>query len=619
MTISNHAFEADTGKILDIVINSLYSQKEIFLRELISNASDALNKRRVEGSVDGALLAETVGEIVLEAHEKKKILKISDNGIGLDEADMVEALGTIARSGTKAFLDNLQSNDDKDAGEANLIGQFGVGFYSAFMVADKVEVVSKKAGTDSAFKWESDGATGYSIEPAERDAAGTTITLHLKKADKEYASDVRLRHLVKKYSDHVAHPIKLVDDNGEMTTLNTVEALWTKAPKDISPEDYKSFYNSVGATYDDPFLTIHNKAEGAIEFTNLLFAPSTPPFDLFDPERNSKINLYINRVFITDDCNDLVPKWLRFLRGVVDTPSLDLNVSREMLQQSVSMGKIRKAIVKKVMSEIKKKIKKNSDAYDVFWGNFGKVIKEGLYEDNENREKIVEICRFQSSQKSSLISLEAYIEAMPDGQSDIYYLTSDDMAKAVVSPHLEGFAAKNIDVLLLTDPIDEFWIGMMPDYKDKKFISISRGEIDIDSIKSDDAPKEDSADADDYVELIAMIKADLAELISDARISKTLTSSPSRLVAVENGMDIQMERMMKAQNPNFEGAPKILEINGGHDLIKAMQSAKPQEQTEILKDLSLLLFEQAQILDGKIPHDTQGFARRLTKVMHLSL
>ncbi|MBT4831252.1 MAG: molecular chaperone HtpG, partial [Marinovum sp.] len=420
MTISNHAFEADTGKILDIVINSLYSQKEIFLRELISNASDALNKRRVEGSVDGALLAETVGEIVLEAHEKKKILKISDNGIGLDEADMVEALGTIARSGTKAFLDNLQSNDDKDAGEANLIGQFGVGFYSAFMVADKVEVVSKKAGTDSAFKWESDGATGYSIEPAERDAAGTTITLHLKKADKEYASDVRLRHLVKKYSDHVAHPIKLVDDNGEMTTLNTVEALWTKAPKDISPEDYKSFYNSVGATYDDPFLTIHNKAEGAIEFTNLLFAPSTPPFDLFDPERNSKINLYINRVFITDDCNDLVPKWLRFLRGVVDTPSLDLNVSREMLQQSVSMGKIRKAIVKKVMSEIKKKIKKNSEAYDVFWGNFGKVIKEGLYEDNENREKIVEICRFQSSQKSALISLEAYIEAMPDGQSDIY-------------------------------------------------------------------------------------------------------------------------------------------------------------------------------------------------------
>lgn len=619
MTISNHAFEADTGKILDIVINSLYSQKEIFLRELISNASDALNKRRVEGSVDGALLAETVGEIVLEAHEKKKILKISDNGIGLDEADMVEALGTIARSGTKAFLDNLQSNDDKDAGEANLIGQFGVGFYSAFMVADKVEVVSKKAGTDSAFKWESDGATGYSIEPAERDAAGTTITLHLKKADKEYASDVRLRHLVKKYSDHVAHPIKLVDDNGEMTTLNTVEALWTKAPKDISPEDYKSFYNSVGATYDDPFLTIHNKAEGAIEFTNLLFAPSTPPFDLFDPERNSKINLYINRVFITDDCNDLVPKWLRFLRGVVDTPSLDLNVSREMLQQSVSMGKIRKAIVKKVMSEIKKKIKKNSEAYDVFWGNFGKVIKEGLYEDNENREKIVEICRFQSSQKSALISLEAYIEAMPDGQSDIYYLTSDDMAKAAVSPHLEGFAAKNIDVLLLTDPIDEFWIGMMPEYKDKKFISISRGEIDIDSIKSDDAPKEDSADADDYVELIAMIKADLAELISDARISKTLTSSPSRLVAVENGMDIQMERMMKAQNPNFEGAPKILEINGGHDLIKAMQSAKPQEQTEILKDLSLLLFEQAQILDGKIPHDTQGFARRLTKVMHLSL
>ena len=619
MTISNHAFEADTGKILDIVINSLYSQKEIFLRELISNASDALNKRRVEASVDGSLLGETAAEIILEAHEKKKILKISDNGIGLDEADMIEALGTIARSGTKAFLDNLQAKGGKDAGEANLIGQFGVGFYSAFMVADKVEVISRKAGTDAAFKWESDGATGYSIAPAEREAAGTTVILHLKKTDKEYSSDVRLRHLVKKYSDHVAHPIKMVDETGEMSTLNTVEALWTKAPKDISPEEYKSFYNSVGATYDDPFLTIHNKAEGAIEFTNLLFAPSTPPFDLFDPERNSKINLYINRVFITEDCNDLVPKWLRFLRGVVDTPSLDLNVSREMLQQSVSMGKIRKAIVKKVMSEIKKKIKKDSAVYDVFWGNFGKVIKEGLYEDTENREKIVEICRFHSSQKSGLISLDAYIEAMPDGQTDIYYLTSDDMTKAAVSPHLEGFAAKNIDVLLLTDPIDEFWIGMMPDYKEKKFVSISRGEIDIDGIKDDDTPAEDSADAEDFVALIAMIKTDLAELISDARVSKTLTSSPSRLVAVENGMDIQMERLMKAQNPDFEGAPKVLEINASHDLIKAMQVAKPQDKSDVLKDLSLLLFEQAQILDGKIPHDTQGFARRLTKVMQLSL
>ena len=619
MTISNHAFEADTGKILDIVINSLYSQKEIFLRELISNASDALNKRRIEASVDGSLLGETAAEIILEAHEKKKILKISDNGIGLDEADMIEALGTIARSGTKAFLDNLQAKGGKDAGEANLIGQFGVGFYSAFMVADKVEVISRKAGMDGAFKWESDGATGYSIAPAEREAAGTTVILHLKKTDKEYASDVRLRHLVKKYSDHVAHPIKMVDETGEMSTLNTVEALWTKAPKDISPGEYKSFYNSVGATYDDPFLTIHNKAEGAIEFTNLLFAPSTPPFDLFDPERNSKINLYINRVFITEDCNDLVPKWLRFLRGVVDTPSLDLNVSREMLQQSVSMGKIRKAIVKKVMSEIKKKIKKDSAAYDIFWGNFGKVIKEGLYEDTENREKIVEICRFHSSQKSGLISLDAYIEAMPDGQTDIYYLTSDDMTKAAVSPHLEGFAAKNIDVLLLTDPIDEFWIGMMPDFKEKKFVSISRGEIDIDGIMDDATPAEDSADAEDFVALIAMIKTDLAELISDARVSKTLTSSPSRLVAVENGMDIQMERLMKAQNPDFEGAPKVLEINASHDLIKAMQVAKPQDKSDVLKDLSLLLFEQAQILDGKIPPDTQGFARRLTKVMQLSL
>ena len=619
MTVSNHEFEADTGKILDIVINSLYSQKEIFLRELISNASDALNKRRVEASVDNSLLGEIAAEIVLEANEKKKILKISDNGIGMDQADMVDALGTIARSGTKAFLDKLQSKSDQKSEDTNLIGQFGVGFYSAFMVADKVEVISLKAGTDEAFKWESDGTTGYSIVSGVRETAGTTIILYLKKADKEFASEARLKHLVKKYSDHVAYPIRLLSDAGEASTLNTVEALWTKAPRDITAEEYKSFYNSVGATYDDPFLTIHNKAEGAIEFTNLLFVPSTPPFDLFDPERASKINLYINRVFITDDCDDLVPKWLRFLRGVVDTPSLDLNVSREMLQKSVAMGKIRKAVVRKVISEIKKAIKKDSEAYNTFWGNFGRVIKEGLYEDHENRGKIIELCRFQSSQQNQLISLEHYIDAMPEGQKDIFYLTAEDMTKAETSPHLEGFQSKNIDVLLLTDPIDEFWIGMMPEYKGKKFVSISRGEIDIDGIQDNESSSTEKTDINDFIDLIALIKTDLAERISDARISKTLTSSPSRLVAVENGMNVQMERMMQAQNPDFKGTPKILEINPTHALIIAMQAAQKADQKDVLTDLILLLFEQAYILDGKLPLDIKGFAQRLTKVMQRSL
>lgn len=619
MTVSNHEFEADTGKILDIVINSLYSQKEIFLRELISNASDALNKRRVEASVDNSLLGEIAAEIVLEANEKKKILKISDNGIGMDQADMVDALGTIARSGTKAFLDKLQSKSDQKSEDTNLIGQFGVGFYSAFMVADKVEVISLKAGTDEAFKWESDGTTGYSIVSGVRETAGTTIILHLKKADKEFAGEARLKHLVKKYSDHVAYPIRLLSDAGEASTLNTVEALWTKAPKDITAEEYKSFYNSVGATYDDPFLTIHNKAEGAIEFTNLLFVPSTPPFDLFDPERASKINLYINRVFITDDSDDLVPKWLRFLRGVVDTPSLDLNVSREMLQKSVAMGKIRKAVVRKVISEIKKAIKKDSEAYNTFWGNFGRVIKEGLYEDHENRGKIIELCRFQSSQHNQLISLERYIDAMPEGQKDIFYLTAEDMTKAETSPHLEGFQSKSIDVLLLTDPIDEFWIGMMPEYKGKKFVSISRGEIDIDGIQDNESSSTEKTDINDFIDLIALIKTDLAERISDARISKTLTSSPSRLVAVENGMNVQMERMMQAQNPDFKGTPKILEINPTHALIIAMQAAQKADQKDVLTDLILLLFEQAYILDGKLPLDIKGFAQRLTKVMQRSL
>ena len=614
---NTHNFEADTGKILDIVINSLYSQKEIFLRELISNASDAINKRRYESNTNKILVSKNDSEIILEADKKKKTLIIKDNGIGLSKEDMVEALGTIARSGTKAFLETLQDTKSKKQNDMNLIGQFGVGFYSAFMVADRVEVVSLKAGTEQAFKWESDGSTGFSISEDNREEPGTTITLHLKKRDKEYSDDIRLRHLVRKYSNHVSHPIKITNNDNELETINAVEALWTKSPKDISDEEYKSFYNLIGSTFDDPYLTVHNKTEGTIEFTNLLFAPSSQPFDLFDPERKSKIHLYINRVFITDEADDLIPKWLRFLRGVVDTPILDLNVSREMLQQKPAVLKIKKAITKKIVSELAKKIKKDEVNYDIFWSNFGRVIKEGLYEDNENREKIIPLCRFYSLVEDKNISLTQYLDNMPDGQNDIFYLTAENLDKAKVSPHLEGFVAKKLDVLILTDPIDDFWIPLMPEYSGKKFVSISRGNVNLDDIKKDKKKKKKEKNSD-YEALLEEIKKCLNEKVSNVVISKSLTESPARLIADENGMDIQMEKMMMMQNPDFEGSPRILEINIEHELIKSMNK-KLKSADHVISDLAMLLFDQSKILEGKVPENLQEFNKRLTKVMQLAI
>ena len=617
MTSQTHNFEADTGKILDIVINSLYSQKEIFLRELISNASDALNKRKYESNTDKNLISKSESEIILKPDAKKRTLTLLDNGIGLNKEDMIEALGTIARSGTKAFLESLQDSNTKKKNEMNLIGQFGVGFYSAFMVADRVEVISLKAGTNQAYKWESDGSSGFEISEDVREEAGTTIVLHLKKDDKEYSDEARLKHLVKKYSNHVSYPIKMTAKGNEAETINAVEALWTKSPKDISKEDYKSFYNLIGSTFDEPYLTAHNKTEGTIEFTNLLFAPSTQPFDLFDPERKSKIQLYINRVFITDEADDLVPKWLRFLKGVVDTPILDLNVSREMLQQKPAVIKIKKVIVKKIISELAKKIKKDETGYDAFWNNFGRVIKEGLYEDHENREKILPLCRFHSLTDNKNISLSTYLERMPEGQSEIYYLSAENLGEAKVSPHLEGFKAKNIDVLILTDPIDDFWIQQLPEYDGKKFISISRGKVNLDEIKSGKKKIKKGKDKD-YKELIEKIKTSLGEKVADVTISKSLTESPARLVADDNAMDIQMEKMMMMQNPDFKGSPRVMEINIDHDLIKSM-NGKIKTSTNLLDDLALLLFDQSRILEGKTPESLNEFNQRLTRIMQLSL
>ena len=619
MSVKSHEFEADTGKILDIVINSLYSQKEIFIRELISNASDALDKRRYLSATDSKLSSKEPGKITISVSKKDKTLTISDNGIGLNESEMVEALGTIARSGTKDFIERLNSSKDKEGSKVALIGQFGVGFYSSFMVSENVSVVSRKAGTDSAFKWTSDGHSGYEISESQKDVEGTSITLLLKKEDKEYLDEVRISHLVKKYSDHISYPIEWIVSDSESRILNSATAIWTKKPKEIKKEEYKSFYNQIGGSYDEPYLTLHNKTEGAIDFTQLLFIPSSPPFDLFDPERKSKLQLYINRVFITDDCEDLVPKWLRFIKGIVDTPDVDLNVSREMLQQNPAVTKIRKSIIRKTISELKKRMDKDKDDYDKFWTSFGRVVKEGLYEDNENKTKIIDICRFHSSRENSFINLSDYIDGMIKGQDQIYYLSAETLGKAEVSPHLEGFKSRGIDVLLLTDPIDEFWIPIMSEYGGKKFTSITRGASDLDKFESQDKKQKKETDPGKFEKLIEKISDYLGEEVSKVRLSKTLTSSPSCLVADEDGMDVQMEKMMMSHNPDFKGSPRVLEINPGHKLVKSLNTMIKKGDSSIAEDVSKLLFDQAQILEGKAPQDVTSFSQRMTRVMQSCL
>ena len=621
MTIQNRAFEADTSKILDIVIHSLYSNREIFLRELISNASDALDKRRFLASTNQSMQASQELQIQIKSDKKAKTLTISDNGIGMDSDDLVSSLGTIARSGTKNFIEQLESSKQNDENKLSLIGQFGVGFYAAFMVAETVDVISRKVGSDKAYKWHSDGSNGYSLDDAERGEEGTDIILHLKKDAKEFLEEQRISYMVKKYSDHLSAPIYWQD--GEASTmLNSASAIWTRPKSEITEEQYNSFYQQASSAYDTPYLTMHNVTEGVTNFTSLLFIPSTRPMDLFNPERKSRLQLYINRVFITDECEELVPNWLRFVRGVVDTPDLDLNVSREMLQQVPAINKIKKTIIRRVLSELKKQAGKKQEEYQKFWLDFGLVIKEGLYEDQDFREKILELCRFYSCRKGDYISLAQYVSEMKDKQEEIYYLSSETVEQAEMSPHIEGFKARDIDVIVLSDPIDEFWLPLVPDFEGKKFKSASRGALDLDKFESENSEKK-KADPSKFDLLIARIKTNLGEKISDVRLSSTLTESPVCLVADEGGMDIQMERLMKAHNRDFQGAPRILEINPDHELVIALNkladAKSSSKENELVDDAAFLLFDQAQIIEGRMPADLTAFSKRMTRIMSFSL
>ena len=610
MSNYTQTFEADTGKILNIVINSLYSERDIFLRELLSNASDAIQKRKFLGQTDPSILNNEADSIEIILNKKKKLIEITDSGIGLTETELAETLGTIAKSGTSAFLKEMEGEENSKDAAKTLIGQFGVGFYSAFMVSDKVEVVSRKAGNTQCSSWESDGQSGFSISASEEEqTVGTKIRLYLKKDAKEFADPDKVKGLIKKYSDHISFPINIKEADGEIEQVNSATAIWTKSASEISKEEYKEFYNSTFGTFDEPFATLHNKSEGTLEFTNLLFIPKTAPFDLFDPERKTKINLYINRVFISNDLDGVIPTWLRFIKGILDTTSLDLNVSREMVQNNPVLKKISKSLTKRVLSELKKRLKKDEEAYDAFWEQFGKVLKEGLYEDLDNKDKIAEIIKVHSLKGDKLITLQSYIESMVDGQDKIYVLTADTLAQAQSSPHLEGFKAKGIDVLLMTDPIDAFWTSQMRSFQEKDFVSISREKYDITKLgKVKDGDVGDTENADETYSPI--IKECLGEMVEDVKASNNLVDSPVRLVAGEGGLDFNLERILKAQNPDFEGSKKILEINTNHELIKKL----PALPSETQKSLCRVLFEQARILDGEMPSDSLQFSRDLITI-----
>jgi molecular chaperone HtpG len=620
MTEKTHEFQAEVTKLLDIVAHSLYSEKEIFLRELVSNSSDACDKLRYAAITKPELIKDDPEfKVTLSVDKKAKTLTIVDNGIGMTEQEMIDNLGTIARSGTSLFSEELTGDSTKDI---NLIGQFGVGFYSSFMVADKVTVVSRKAGEDVATVWSSSGGGSFDISEGSRDGRGTTITLHMRKEAKEFLEPARLRNIVKTYADHIALPVilKAEKDGEEDEVLNTASALWSRSKSDITAEQYTEFYHHVGQSYDSPWLTLHSKVEGRIEYTMLVFIPEQPPFDLFNPERKSQLKLYVKRVFITDDCEELIPAYLRFLRGVVDSEDLPLNVSREMLQNNPVLKKIRSGLVKKVIGEIEKKARKDSDSFEVFWDNFGAVLKEGIYEDTENGERILKLALFRSTKAEKRTNLVDYISRMKEGQESIYYITGDDFDSLKSSPQLEGFAAKGIEVLLLDDAVDSFWLSRIPEFEGKSFKSVTRGTAELDNVANEeDSSKESGSKAEsaDMDKLIALFKKALDGKVKDVKKSSRLTDSPVCLVADDGDMDIHLEKILKAHK-QFGGADsmRILELNPTHALIKKLATmANEKGSSEALEDAALLLLDQAHIVEGDPVSDPVAFSKRMADFM----
>ena len=601
------AFKAEVNKMLDIVINSLYSEKQIFLRELISNASDACDKIKYMALLNPELSKDAADlRIKISADDKNNTLKIVDNGIGMNKDDLINHLGTIAKSGTADFVNNAKDNGSS----VDLIGQFGVGFYSAFMVAKKVEILTRKAGEDKAWFWVSDGVNGFEISPAEKKESGTEIKLYLKDDDKEYTDTIYLRQIIRLYSDHINYPIVLDLGEAGEETVNTGSALWTRNKADITKEQYNEFYHHVSKNFDEPWLCLHFKAEGNLEYTGLLYIPSTQPYDLFQPDQKTGLKLYVNRVFISDKVEELIPNYLRFVKGIVDSSDLPLNISREMLQQNPLVAKIKNGIVNRLLKELKKRAA-NYDDYMTFWKAFGTAFKEGIYEDFSNREEIASLSLFASTNdESKLTTLDEYISRMKPDQKAIYYITGDDVKILANNPQLEAFKAKGIEVLLLTDPIDEFWTQVLLKYKDKDLKHISQAQDDLTFERKGEKAKDDDLKA-----LAEFMQKTLEGEVAKVIPTEKLTTSPVSLT-VENGqMSLHLERLMRNhQQQTAFASTKILELNPYHPLIIKL-SASLKDKPDLVKEMTLILYDQALIAEGEAIKNPKGYMERVATYM----
>lgn len=621
VAVERHGFQAEVSRLLHLMVHSVYSEREVFLRELISNASDACDRLRYLAQTAPDLLNDASGHdfrIDIVVDKDAGILAITDNGIGMNRGDLIDNLGTIARSGTSAFMAGLTGDAKKDI---NLIGQFGVGFYSVFMVADRVRVLSRKAGEAEAWVWESAGDGEYSVQSGERSGRGTTITLQVREDAKDFLDQVRLETVVRKYSDHIAVPITLcVRDGGKdgrPLSVNKGSALWTRPKGDITDDQYKEFYHHVGHAFDDPWATIHYKAEGALEYNVLLFIPGMRPFDLFDPARRSRVKLFVKRVFITDECEEILPAYLRFLKGVIDSEDLPLNISREMLQHNPVLAKIKKAVTNRILGELKKKAEADAAGYANFIELFGAVLKEGIYEDHDRRVEILKLARFRSTAGDGWTSLDEYIARMKPQQTAIYYLTGDDLDAVKRSPHLEGFKARGVEVLLMSDPVDDFWLTAVQDYEGKPLRSVTRGASDLQTIAAATSEKPESAAPEGELSaLIAALKENLKEAVKDVRATDRLTDSAVCLVADEGDMDMHIARLLRQNKQLMKDAPRILELNPRHPLIKALGArAATPGGLDALADLALLLLDQARVLEGEPIPDPSAFAKRLSTAL----
>ena len=604
-TIERHEFGAEVGRLLDLVVHALYSDREIFLRELVANAADAIDRRRFAALTDQSLALPEDAAVRVAPDKAARTLTLSDPGIGMTKDELAQNLGTIARSGTRAFGQSIAEAKPED--RPSLIGQFGVGFYSAFMVADRVEVTSRAAGSDEAWTWASEGRGDYTLAPASRDTAGTTIVMHIKADADEYLEPYRLETVIRKWADHITIPIKVARD-GEDVAANEGTALWRKPKSDITEDNYADFYRHLGHYFDKPWATLHWRAEGAMEFAALLFIPGSKPFEAVEGPRESRVRLHVRRMFITDEA-DLLPPWLRFVTGVVDTEDLPLNVSREMLQATPVLTKIRKAVTNRVITELKTKAK-DAESYSGFWENFGAVLKEAMWDDADHRSDVIPLLRFKSSAVEGWTSFEDYVARMKPEQEAIYVLVGDDTDTLAKSPQLEGFRARGVEVLLLADQVDAFWPERAGSVLDKTIRSITQGQADLSKIPLEGEAASEPADVTD---LIAALKTALGSDVSDVRATDRLVDSAVVLAANAIGPDLQMQRLLKRAGRAFGSSAPILEINPRHPLIRTLAG-----RTE-LDDAPGLLLDLARVQDGEPPRDPAGFARQMAASLAASL